>query len=118
MASRKATDDKKPAKARAGGAGDRNKKAVLRDATELGARYGFRAIDTASHTDVAPDDAILEEARRIEADLIVIGGARRIGDDLFLGETVANVLQEWTGAIILVISASETAARESAAAAA
>ena len=117
VANRKAADDKNSARARASGAGDRNKKAVLRDTTELGARYGFRAVDTASHTDIAPDDAILEEAKRTEADLIVIGATRRVGDDLFLGETVANVLQEWTGAIILVIAAREAVARENAAAA-
>jgi nucleotide-binding universal stress UspA family protein len=117
VANRKAADDKKTTRTRAGNAGDRNKKAVLRDTTELGARYGFRAIDTASHADIAPDDAILEEAGRIGADLIVIGASRRVGDDLFLGETVANVLQEWSGAIILVIAAREAVARESAAAA-
>jgi len=117
VANRKAADEK-TAKARASSAGDRNKKAVLRDTTELGARYGFRVIDTASHTDVAPDDAILEEAKRTEADLIVIGATRRVGDDLFLGETVANVLQEWDGPIVLVIAAREAVARESSAAAA
>ncbi len=117
VANRKAADDKKATRARAGGAGDRNKKAVLRDTTELGARYGFRAIETASHADIAPDDAILEEAGRIGADLIVIGATRRVGDDLFLGETVANVLQDWKGAIILVIAAREAVVRESAVAA-
>ena len=118
VASRKAADEKKPGRARAGSAGDRNKKAVLRDTTELGARYGFRALDTASHTDIAPDDAILEEAKRTRADLIVIGAARRVGEDLFLGETVANVLQEWSGPMVLVIAAREPVARESSAAAA
>ena len=118
VASRKAADEKNPARVRASSAGDRNKKAVLRDTTELGARYGFRAVDTASHTDVAPDDAILEEAKRTEANLIVIGATRRVGDDLFLGETVANVLQEWAGPIILVITARDAVARESSAAAA
>ncbi|HEX4506495.1 MAG TPA: cation:proton antiporter [Alphaproteobacteria bacterium] len=117
VASRKTADEKKPARARATSAGDRNKKAVLRDTTELGARYGFRAVETASHTDVAPDDAILEEAKRIDADLIVIGATRRVGDDLFLGETVANVLQEWDGPIVLVIAAREAVARENSAAA-
>ena len=117
VANRKATDDKKPRRARASSAGDRNKKAVLRDTAELGARYGFRAVATVSHTDIAPDDAILEEAKRTEADLIVIGATRRVGDDLFLGETVANVLQEWTGPIILVIAAREAVANEAAAAA-
>jgi nucleotide-binding universal stress UspA family protein len=117
VANRKATDGRKPGRTRAASAGNRNKKAVLRDTTELGMRYGFRTIDTASHTDIAPDDAILEEARRTHADLIVIGATRRVGDVLFLGETVANVLQDWTGAVILVIAAREAVARENAAAA-
>jgi len=97
-------------------AGNRNKRAVLLDVTELGVRYGFPAIETAAHTDIAPDAAILAEAKRIDADLIVIGATRRVGEDLFLGETVANVLQEWRGAIILVVMARETAPQESAAA--
>jgi len=117
VANRKVSDDRKSGKARASSAGDRNKKAVLRDTTELGARYGFRAVETASHTDIAPDDAILEEAKRTKADLIVIGATRRVGDDLFLGETVANVLQDWDGPIVLIIAAREAVARESAAAA-
>jgi Kef-type K+ transport system membrane component KefB/nucleotide-binding universal stress UspA family protein len=117
VANRKAADDKKGMRARVASAGERNKKAVLRDTTELGARYGFRVVETASHTDIAPDDAILEEAKRTGAELIVIGATRRVGDDLFLGETVANVMQEWKGAIILVIAAREAVTRESAAAA-
>jgi Kef-type K+ transport system membrane component KefB/nucleotide-binding universal stress UspA family protein len=88
-------------------AGNRNERAVLLDATELGVRYGFRAIETAAHTDIAPDAAILTEAKRIDADLIVIGATRRVGDELFLGETVANVLRGWKGAIVLVIAARE-----------
>jgi Kef-type K+ transport system membrane component KefB/nucleotide-binding universal stress UspA family protein len=114
VGNRRAADGKRP---RTNAAGNRNKRAVLLDVTELGGRYGFRSIETATHTDVAPDQAILVEAKRIDADLIVIGATRRVGDDLFLGETVANVLQEWKGAIILVVTAREAPARESAAAA-
>jgi K+:H+ antiporter len=114
VANRRAGDGRRQ---RSSAAGNRNRKAVLLDVTELGVRYGFRAIETASHMDIAPDAAILAEAKRIDADLIVIGATRRVGDDLFLGETVANVLQEWKGAIILVVAAREAPARESAAAA-
>jgi nucleotide-binding universal stress UspA family protein len=113
VANRRAADDNKPRSS----AGDRNKRAVLRDTIELGGRYGFREIQTASHTDIAPDEAILDEAGRIEADLVVLGATRRVGDDLFLGETVANVLQDWKGAIILIIAAREAVVRESAVAA-
>jgi Kef-type K+ transport system membrane component KefB/nucleotide-binding universal stress UspA family protein len=112
VANRKAADEKKAIRARAVSAGERAKKAVLRDTIELGARYGFPAIDTASHTDIAPDDAILAEAKRVGAQLIVIGATRRVGDDLFLGETVANVLQEWKGAIVVIIAAREAVTRE------
>jgi Kef-type K+ transport system membrane component KefB/nucleotide-binding universal stress UspA family protein len=114
VANRRAADGKRQ---RSSAVGNRNKRAVLLDVTELGVRYGFRAIETASHMDIAPDEAILAEAKRIDADLIVIGATRRVGDDLFLGETVANVLQDWKGAIILVVTAREAPARESAAAA-
>ena len=93
-------------------AGNRSRKAVLRDVTALGARYGYKNVPTAEHTDMAPDTAILAEAKRIEADLIVIGATRRVGDALFLGETVANVLRDWKGAIILVVTAREAAPRE------
>jgi Kef-type K+ transport system membrane component KefB/nucleotide-binding universal stress UspA family protein len=114
VATRRAAEGKRQ---RSSAAGNRNKRAVLLDVTELGVRYGFRTIETAAHTDIAPDEAILAEAKRIAADLIVIGATRRVGDDLFLGETVTNLLQEWKGAIILVVAARETAARDNAAAA-
>jgi Kef-type K+ transport system membrane component KefB/nucleotide-binding universal stress UspA family protein len=78
--------------------------AVLRDVATLGARYGYRKVNKAVHTDMAPDDAILEEARRIGADFIVIGTGRRVGEALSLGKTTENVLQGWRGGIILVVS--------------
>jgi nucleotide-binding universal stress UspA family protein len=82
----------------------RNEKAVLDDAVKLARRYGHDRIRTAVHTDVAPDAAILEEAGKIGADLIVIGASRRVGDHLFLGQTVASTLKNWKGAVVLVVS--------------
>lgn len=82
----------------------RNQKAVLDDAAKLAKRYGHDRIGTAVHTDVAPDEAILEEAKRAGANLIVIGASRRVGDHLFLGQTVACTLKNWKGAVVLVVS--------------
>ncbi|MDB5394317.1 MAG: potassium transporter [Rhodospirillales bacterium] len=79
-------------------------KAVLRDVISLGSRYGYKNIHKAVHTDVAPDKAILAEAKRIEADFIVIGTGRRVGDTLSFGQTTENVLRGWRGGIILVVS--------------
>jgi Kef-type K+ transport system membrane component KefB/nucleotide-binding universal stress UspA family protein len=80
----------------------KTERALLRDVTELAKRYGHESIRTAVQTRQAPDEAILSEARRIGAQLIVIGAARRTGDSLYLGQTVANVLAQWDGAVLLL----------------
>jgi len=90
---------------RAGRGGQkRNQKAVLEDAAKLAKRYGYDRIKTAVHTDVAPEEAIVSEAETVGANLIVIGANRRVGDHLFLGQTVACTLKNWGGAIVLVVS--------------
>ena len=78
--------------------------AVLEDMTKLAGRYGHQEIHTAVHMDLSPDDAILDEARRSGANVIVIGASRRIGDRLYLGQTVSSVMQRWPGAMVLVAS--------------
>jgi Kef-type K+ transport system membrane component KefB/nucleotide-binding universal stress UspA family protein len=83
---------------------ERNQKAVLEDAVKLAKRYGHSALRTCVHTDVAPDEAILEEAKKAGVNLVVIGANRRVGDHLFLGQTVACTLKNWGGAIVLVVS--------------
>jgi Kef-type K+ transport system membrane component KefB/nucleotide-binding universal stress UspA family protein len=82
----------------------RSQQAVLEDAVKLARRYGYDRIQTSVHTDVAPEDAILEEAEKIGANLIVIGASRRVGEHLFLGQTVSRTLKNWRGAIVLVVS--------------
>jgi len=77
-------------------------KALMEDLSTLARRYGYSSIRTAVHTKEAPDKAIIAEARRMGADLIVIGAGRRTGDILYLGQTVANVLAQWDGTIVLV----------------
>lgn len=80
----------------------RTEKAVLDDITALASRYGFDRIETSVHTDVSPDDAILNEAKMSGCDLIVIGTNKRVGDTLYLGQTVEHVMKEWKGAAVLV----------------
>jgi nucleotide-binding universal stress UspA family protein len=89
---------------RAPATGRRNERAVLKDAVQLANRYGYERIRTSVHTDMVPEEAILQEAEAVGANLIVIGASRRVGDHLFLGQTVASTLKNWTGAIVLVVS--------------
>jgi nucleotide-binding universal stress UspA family protein len=80
----------------------RTERALLKDVVALAKRYGHENIRTAVRTEESPDTAILNEAKRIGADMIVIGAARRTGESLYLGQTVANVLAQWHGAIVLL----------------
>jgi Kef-type K+ transport system membrane component KefB/nucleotide-binding universal stress UspA family protein len=80
----------------------RTEKAVLDDIASLAGRYGYDRIERSVHTEVSPDDAILTEARRSGCDLIVIGTNKRVGESLYLGQTVENVLKNWKGATVLV----------------
>jgi len=82
--------------------GRRAEQALMKDVSGLAGRYGHREIATTVRTNDAPDVAILAEAERTNADLIVIGAAKRTGDALYLGQTVANVLAQWKGAIVLL----------------
>ena len=77
-------------------------RSMLDDIGALAKRYGHDRIDMAVRSELAADAAILQEARRCKADLIVIGASRRVGDTLFLGDTVTSVLRQWKGAIVLV----------------
>jgi nucleotide-binding universal stress UspA family protein len=44
----------------------------------------------------------LDEAKRINADLLVVGASHRFGEELYLGQTMNRILQKWKSAIILV----------------
>jgi Kef-type K+ transport system membrane component KefB/nucleotide-binding universal stress UspA family protein len=91
-------------RARPGSARRRAEKAVLDDTAALGRRYGYDEIQIAVRTKIDPAAAIIAEAERIRADLIVIGASRRIGDTFYLGQTIASVLSQWKGAIVLVVA--------------
>jgi Kef-type K+ transport system membrane component KefB/nucleotide-binding universal stress UspA family protein len=84
--------------------GNRTEQAVLDDTAALAKRYGYKHIDSSVQADVAPDEAILAEAKKRGANLIVIGANRRVGDHLFLGQTVACVLKQWNGAVLLAVT--------------
>jgi nucleotide-binding universal stress UspA family protein len=92
----------KPPKARHPRIRRKTENALLSDISALAGRYGFERIETVVHQGGAPDDAIIEEAERNECDLIVIGVSRRVGETLFLGQTVATLLREWRGAMVIV----------------
>jgi Kef-type K+ transport system membrane component KefB/nucleotide-binding universal stress UspA family protein len=78
-------------------------KAVLDDVRELGERHNVR-VATAVHLRAAPEQAILREAQRKRFDLLVVGASRRVGDELFLGKTVAALMQNWPGAMLVLAS--------------
>ena len=61
-------------------------------------------IKTAVHADVAPDEAILAEAKKVKHDLIIMGVSRRPGDKLFFGDTAAAVLERSPGSIVFIAS--------------
>jgi nucleotide-binding universal stress UspA family protein len=67
----------------------RNELAVLEDISTLADRYDVRLRST-TRGNVAPDEAILQEAKR-GYDLIVLGVSRRPGDTLFFGNTATAI---------------------------
>jgi nucleotide-binding universal stress UspA family protein len=75
--------------------------AILKDIVQMADRYDV-PIKTAVRSDVAPDKAILAEARKGRHDLIVMGVNRRSGDDLFFGDTAAAVFEKSNGSIVLL----------------
>ena len=81
----------------------KTERAILDDVTELGHRYGFEVkASVRRHMSIA--DAILREATGSQADLVVIGAHRRVGKTLFLGKTVATLLERWHGHLIVLAS--------------
>jgi Kef-type K+ transport system membrane component KefB/nucleotide-binding universal stress UspA family protein len=82
----------------------RIERAVLEDMTALGKQYGHTEIRSAVHKGSAPDSAIMDEVRRSKVDVIVMGANRRVGDHLYLGQTVSCVMRRWKGPIVLVVA--------------
>jgi Kef-type K+ transport system membrane component KefB/nucleotide-binding universal stress UspA family protein len=75
---------------------------VLKDMTELGERYDVAVVTRISPRSAAAD-AILRQAKGNYA-MIVMGVSARAGDELFFGNTATKILQEWTGATLMLAS--------------
>jgi Kef-type K+ transport system membrane component KefB/nucleotide-binding universal stress UspA family protein len=97
------SDGERRGRIRRGAAMRRNEEAVLKDIAELADRYDAR-LRTALRVDVAPEDAILKEAKRGNYDLIVLGVGRRPGETLFFGNMAAALLERCDTAILFVAS--------------
>jgi Kef-type K+ transport system membrane component KefB/nucleotide-binding universal stress UspA family protein len=80
----------------------RDELGVLKDIAALAERYDV-ALRNATRADMAPDEAILQEAGR-GYDLVVLGVSRRPGDMLFFGNTAAAVLERSPTSILFVAS--------------
>jgi Kef-type K+ transport system membrane component KefB/nucleotide-binding universal stress UspA family protein len=81
----------------------RRREAVLKDIVALADRYGVE-IETAIRSRAAAADAIARQAGRRVA-LIVMGVARRPGDELIFGETTSDVLQRCPCPVVLISDA-------------
>ena len=81
----------------------RHEEAVLKDIVELADRHG-QSIRTALRLDVAPEDAILRQARLGQYNLIVMGVGRPSGEILFFGKIAAAVLERCDCSILFVSS--------------
>ena len=77
--------------------------AILKEIVQMADRYDIK-IRTLVRSDVAPDEAILSQAKKGDHDLIVMGVNRRPGDNLFFGDTAAAVLEKSAGSFLFLSS--------------
>jgi Kef-type K+ transport system membrane component KefB len=81
----------------------RHEEAILKDIVELADRYDT-PIRTALRLDIAPEDAILRQARLGRYDLVVMGVGRPGGETLYFGKIAAAVLENSQHSILFVSS--------------
>jgi Kef-type K+ transport system membrane component KefB/nucleotide-binding universal stress UspA family protein len=79
----------------------RPERQILDDIERLAKSYDV-PIHTAVLADIAPDEAILQEAERRNYNVIVMGVSRRPGDTLFFGDTAASVMEHAKRSIVFV----------------
>jgi len=79
----------------------RYEEAVLKDIVDL-ADHDGRSVRTALRLDIAPEDAILRQARLGHYNLIVMGVGRPAGETLFFGKVAAAVLENSKHSILFV----------------
>jgi nucleotide-binding universal stress UspA family protein len=83
--------------------GRQQARAIIADVAEMGERYGVK-MKTAVRADVAPDQAILTQAKQTGYDLLIMGVSRRPGDKLFFGDTAAAVFDHAPGSVLFLVS--------------
>jgi K+:H+ antiporter len=81
----------------------RHEQAILKEIVQMADRNDV-AVKTAVRSDVAPDEAILAQAKKGGHDLIVMGVQRRPGDKLFFGDTAAAVFEKSPGSVLFLAS--------------
>jgi Kef-type K+ transport system membrane component KefB/nucleotide-binding universal stress UspA family protein len=81
----------------------RQEQAILKEIVQMADRYDVE-VKTAVRSDVAPDQAILEQAMKGGHDLIVMGVQRRPGDKLFFGDTAAAVFEKSPASVLFLSS--------------
>jgi nucleotide-binding universal stress UspA family protein len=91
------------AKRRGGPRERRHEQAILKEIVQMADRYDV-TVQTAVRSDVAPDEAILAQAKRGGHDLIVMGVQRRPGDKLFFGDTAAAVFEKSPASVLFLSS--------------
>jgi nucleotide-binding universal stress UspA family protein len=91
------------AKRRGGVRERRQEQAILKEIVQMADRYDVK-VTTAVRSDVAPDQAILAQAKKGGHDLIVMGVQRRPGDKLFFGDTAAAVFERSPGSVLFLSS--------------
>jgi Kef-type K+ transport system membrane component KefB/nucleotide-binding universal stress UspA family protein len=82
---------------------NRQEQAIVKEVLDIADRYDVTAA-TVIHADMAPDQAILTEAKKPGHNLIIMGVNRRPGDKLFFGDTTATVFEKAPAAMVFVAS--------------
>jgi nucleotide-binding universal stress UspA family protein len=81
----------------------RHEESVLKDVVHLAEQWG-QSIRTALRLDIAPEDAILRQARLGQYNLIIMGVGRPAGEILFFGKVAAAVLGNSDRSIVFISS--------------
>jgi nucleotide-binding universal stress UspA family protein len=91
------------AAARRGFYGHQQGRAIINEVAQMGELYGVK-VKTAIRADVAPDQAILSQAKQTHHDLLVMGVGRRPGEKLFFGDTAAAVFAHAPHSVLFLVS--------------
>jgi len=91
------------AKRRGGTRARRHEQAIPKEIVQMADRYDVE-VRTAVRSEVAPDEAILAQARKGGHDLITMGVHRRPGNQLFFGDTAAAVFEKSPASVLFLSS--------------